>query len=122
MDRFSILKDIPVPEEESLPIKKESEESAVKTKKESNAPREESLFQQPIVRTDEEIPTREIQNANLERISNNVHCPICGYEGDQSMNINISFNDNGNSVLNGIFCMRCYARWINENIPRVFRE
>ena len=39
-------------------------------------------------------------------------CPKCGYEGGEYINVEMVGYE-------GKYCLQCYAKWINENMPRL---
>jgi len=41
-------------------------------------------------------------------------CPVCGYETERHDGLIVSINRHS-----GNYCLRCYARWIADNIPKM---
>ena len=124
MNRYNIIKGTPVPEvqeEKSIssdaPVREHSLSSDTPAREyplSSDTPLQEAqIYPHGLPSID---PRAQAESGHLI-INNQYSCSQCGYAGNQRLNITLDTN----SLLNGDYCIRCYARWIAENVPRVNR-
>lgn len=41
-------------------------------------------------------------------------CPVCGWEASEGDGLYSTFEDTA-----GCYCMKCYAKWVSENVPKM---